>query len=154
MELVLGLVCEEARVDAEGKLDVRGAFNDLWAPGFPAKQDRMVLVLVVEWDRGDHGRYKFSVDLVGPDGSPTLTVDGHSDVDDRGEDRPPARTRLLLPLEDVVFPRPGPYRLRMRVKGREMDIPALHLARSDIRPEPAGAPEPGAHGPGTAAGTA
>lgn len=140
MELVLAMVCDQAGVDREGKLDIRGGFNDLYAPGFPAKQDRMTLVLVVEWDRGDHGRYQFKADLVDPDGRPTLTVRGHTDVDARGEDRPPARTRLLMPLEDVVFPQPGPYRLRLRMKGREMEGPALHLIRSETQPEPAAGP--------------
>ena len=136
MELALGLVCDEAHVDPEGKLDVRGAFHDLYAPGFPAKQDRMVLVLALEWDAGDHGRYQFTVDLVDPEGRPSLTVRGHSDVDAREEGRPPARTRLVMPLEEVVFPVPGRYRFQVKVKGRELEGPAVHLVRTDPRPEP------------------
>lgn len=149
MELVLALVCDEARTDPDGKLDVRGIFHDLYAPGFPAKQERMVLVLVLAWDRGDHGRFQFTVDLVDPEGRPSLTVRGHSDVDGRGEGRAPARTRLLMPLEDVVFPVPGAYRFRLRVKGREMDGPAVHLVRSEVAPEPVagGAPDAAAGGP-------
>lgn len=153
MELVLALVCDDARVDDQGKLHVQGAFNDLYAPGFPAKQDRMVLVLVLEWDRTDHGRYQFSVDLVGPDGSPSLTLRGHSDVDARTGDRPPARTRLLMPLENVVFPEPGPYRLRVRMKGREVEGPALHLVRSEPAPEPAGGVGGAPTAPGGGAGS-
>lgn len=136
MELALGLVCDDARVDDDGKLDVTGAFHDLYAPGFPAKQERMVLVVALEWDRGDHGRYQFTVDLVDPEGRPSLTVRGHTDVGAREEDRPPARTRLVMPLEDVVFPVPGPYRFRIQAKGRELDGPTVHLVRS----EPAGEP--------------
>jgi len=141
MELVLGLLCDDAEVDEVGKLNVRGGFNDLFAPGFPAKQDQMVLVLVLEWDRGDQGRYQFAADLVAPDGTPTLTVTGHSDVDARSEAQPPARTRLIMPLEDVIFPVPGPYRLRLSVKGSPIEGPALHLVRSDPLPEPADHPE-------------
>lgn len=136
MELALGLVCDEARVDPEGKLDVQGAFHDLYAPGFPARQDRMVLVLALEWDRDDHGRYQFTVDLVDPEGRPSLTVRGQSDVDAREEDRPPARTRLVMPLEDVVFPVPGRYRFRLRAKGRELEGPAVHLVRTEAAGEP------------------
>ena len=137
MDLVLALVCDEARVDSEGKLHVQGAFNDLYAPGFPAKQERMVLVLVLEWDRADHGRYQFVVDLVGPGGTPSLTLRGHSDVDARSGDRPPARTRLLMPLENVVFPEPGPYRFKIRMKGRELEGPAVHVVRSEPASETA-----------------
>ena len=136
MDLLLALVCDDARPNDEGKLDIHGVFNDLYAPGFPAKQDRMVLVLVVEWDRSDHGRYTFKLDLLGPDGRPTLTVDGHTDVDERPADRPPARTRLVMPLEEVVFPQPGAYRFRLRVKGRDLGGPALYLIRSEAPSEP------------------
>lgn len=142
MKLLLALVCDDARPDHDGKLDIHGVFNDLYAPGFPAKQDRMVLVLVVEWDRSDQGRYRFKVELRDPDGRPSLTVEGHTDVDPRPDDRPPARTRLVLPLEEVVFPKPGPYRFDIRVKGVELEGPSLYLVRTDPPPEPAAA-EPG-----------
>lgn len=136
MELLLGLVCDDARTTPEGKLDVEGVFNDLYAPGFPAKQDRMVLVLAVEWDREDEGRFQFRVDLVGPPDKPSLTVDGHTDVDRRPPDRPPARTRLVMPLEEVVFPEPGRYRFQVRMKGQTFQGPSLHLVERDEPPEP------------------
>jgi len=135
MELLLGLVCDDARATPEGKLDVQGIFNDLYAPGFPAKQDRMVLVLAVEWDREDQGRFQFRVDLKGPEGRPSLTVDGHTEVDRRPPDRPPARTRLVMPLEDVIFPRPGTYRFEVRMKGRTIPGPTLHLVEQDAPPQ-------------------
>ncbi len=131
MELILGLVCDDAFVTDDGKLDVHGIFNDLYAPGFPARQDRMVLVMAVEWDREDQGRFQFRVDLEGPDGRPSLTVDGQTEVDPRPEDRPPPRTRLVLPLEDVVFPVPGRYRFAVRLKGRTHPGPSLHLVHRD-----------------------
>lgn len=135
MELLLGLVCDDARTTPEGKIDVRGVFNDLYAPGFPAKQERMVLVLAVEWDREDEGRYRFRVDLEGPADKPSLTVDGHSDVEPRPASRPPPRTRLIMPLEEVVFPEPGRYRFRVRMKGRTFQGPSLHLVEREEAPE-------------------
>lgn len=135
MELLLGLVCDDARTTDEGKLDVQGIFNDLYAPGFPAKQDRMVLVLAIEWDRRDQGRFQFRVDLNGPDGSPSLTVDGHTEVDRRPPERPPARTRLVMPLEDVIFPRAGKYRFEVRMKGETFPGPTLHLVEQEAAPE-------------------
>lgn len=140
MELLLGLVCDDARTTDEGKLDVQGIFNDLFAPGFPAKQERMVLVLAIEWDRRDQGRFQFRVDLKGPEGRPSLTVDGHTEVDRRPPERPPARTRLVMPLEDVIFPEPGRYRFEVRMKGETFPGPTLHLVEQETAPggEPAG----------------
>ena len=130
MRLLLALLCDDARVTPEGKLDIHGVFNDLYAPGFPARQDHMVLALVVEWAREDAGRFAFRVDLVAPDGKPSLTVNGHTDVDQRPADRPPARTQLVMPLETVIFPTAGAYRFRIRVKGQDHEGPTLYLMRS------------------------
>lgn len=116
----------------DGKMDVEGIFNDLAAPGFPATQDRMVLVTTIEWDRGDSGRNKFRVDLVAPDGRPSLTVDGHTDVAPRPPDRPPPRTRLILPLENVVFPRAGRYSFEIRVKGKRLRGPSLFVMEGGV----------------------
>lgn len=134
MQLLLAAVCDDAQLNTQGKLDVHGVFNDLYSPGFPAKQDRMVLVLVIEWDREDQGRYQFRVDLEGPDGKPSISLDGHSEVDPRPADRPPPRTRLVMPLEEVVFPQPGPYRFKVTMKGRELPGPSLYLVESDEVP--------------------
>ena len=130
MQMQLALVCDHAEETPEGKLHIRGVFNDLAAPGFPARHD-MVLVMVVEWARDDVGRFSFQVDLLGPSGDPTMTIQGHSDVDRREPDRPPARTRIVMPLQDVIFPEPGPYRFRIGVKGRTFDGPSLHLIRAE-----------------------
>ncbi len=130
MLLQLALLCDQAAANPDGKLDVHGIFNDLYAPGFPAKQDRMVLVLQIEWEHADQGRYQFRVDLLDPDGNPVLSVEGHTDVDARPVERAPPRTRLIMPLEDVVFPVPGHYRVQVRLKGKTLPGPSLHLVSS------------------------
>src|SRR6185436_9697808 len=106
-------------------------------PGFPARQERMVLLLGIEWDRADEGRFAFKVDLLDPTGRPVMTLDGHTDVDRRGPEQPPARTRLIMPLKDVVFTRPGAFRFTVRVKGQELKGPAIHIMDSQAAPVPA-----------------
>jgi len=135
MELQLALVCDDARTTPEGKLDVHGVFNDLYAPGFPAKQQHMVLVLTLEWGRSDSGRILFKVELTDPTGRPTLTVEGETEVDLRPADRPPARTRLILPLEEVIFPTAGCYQFNVKVKGRTFAGPSLYLVDTTEAPE-------------------
>jgi hypothetical protein len=132
MELQFAFLCDEATEDPTGKLDVRGIFHDLYAPGFPALQENMTLVLVVEWGRQDQGRFALKAELVSPDSQVVLTVDGHSEVDARPAPAAPARTRLVMHLEKVVFPRPGRYHLRIVVKGKRFRGPALHLMEMEV----------------------
>lgn len=130
MPLLTGLICEHARPTADGKLDVHGVFHDLYAPGFPAQQKQLMLVLDLEWAHGDQGRHRFRVDMMDPLGRPALTVEGHSDVTPRPPDRPPPRTRVVLPLENVVFPVPGAYRFQVRLKGKVFEGPRLYLVET------------------------
>ena len=127
MRILTSAVCDHATATPDGKLNLHGIFHDLYAPGFPARQDRMTLVLSLEWDRSDAGRHSFRVDIRGPDGRPTLTVEGQSEVTPRPADRPPPRTQLVMPLEDVVFPVPGRYEFEVKVKGNVLAGPTLHL---------------------------
>ena len=127
MHLRFSAVCDDARPTPEGKVDVHGVYHDLSAPGFPAQQERLVLVLVIEWDREDHGRYLFRADLEDNDGNVTLTVEGETDVHRPGPDQPPARSQLIMPMEGVVFPEAGQYTFRVKVKGHAFDGPGIYL---------------------------
>lgn len=136
MNVALGLVCDEAHQDREGRLHIRGQYLDLYAPGFPAKHD-LTLVLVLEWPREDQGRFNFVVELVGPSGKPSLRGEGYTEVVATAPSAPPARTTYLQPLEDVVFPEAGTYRFRIRVKGAWHDGPVLNLwENADAAPAP------------------
>lgn len=132
MQLLLATLCEHAQLRPDGKVDVHGAFYDLAAPGFPAKQDEMVLALAVEWDPGDEGRYQFRVELKGDEAEkPSFTVEGHTDVSRRDAEDRPARTFLIMRLEEIVFPRAGAYRMTVRLKGSAIAGPTLYLWEVD-----------------------
>jgi len=127
MHVLMMAFCEHAQLRPDGKLDIHGAFNDLAAPGFPAKQDEMVLVVAVEWDAGDGGRYQFKVELKGSAPKPSFTVNGETEVQPRGQGDRPGRTYLIMPLKDIVFPQAGAYQLELTIKGKSIPGPLLHL---------------------------
>lgn len=127
MRLRFSAVCDDARPTSAGRIDLDGVYHDLAAPGFPAKQERLVLVLVLEWGREDHGRYLFKADLEDEDGEISLTVEGETEVHQSPPDQPPARSQLIMPMEEVIFPHPGQYTFRVKVKGRELEGPGIYL---------------------------
>ena len=129
MEAVF-LFCNDANTGPDGKLNIHGVFNELHAPDFPARQERMTLVGIIEWQRDLAGRIPFVVDLAGPDGMAIFSVEGHTDVDARPPTRPPAKTHLILPLKNVTFPGAGRYRVRINIDGTELPGPSMHLLRS------------------------
>jgi hypothetical protein len=110
MDLTLAAVCDEASERPDGKLDLVGVFDELGAPGFPAVQDRMTVVFVLEWSADEAGRQPLRADLVDEQDRRVLTIQGHTDVapaPESGVTR--ARTRLVMPLERVIFPHAGRY---------------------------------------------
>ncbi len=120
-------ICDDARTTPEGKIDLRGVYSDLSAPGFPAQQDQLVLVLVLEWDKADQGRYLFKADLEDDEGNVSLTVEGETEVQAQAPGHPPPRSQLIMPLEDVVFPHTGQYTFRVKVKGQTLQGPGIFL---------------------------
>lgn len=121
MRLLLSLACEDARERPDGRLDLIGVFDELSAPGFPAAQDLMTVVFVMEWDPDEQGRKEFQADLVDASDRKVLTIAGHTDVNVRPEgsgeagSKAPPKTRLVMPLERVIFPSEGEYRFILRV---------------------------------------
>ena len=129
MEAVF-LFCADAHAGPDGKLDIHGVFNELYAPDFPARQDEMVLLGIVEWQRDLEGRVPFAVDLIDSDGKAIFSIEGHTDVDARPLSKAPAKTHFIMPMNKVMFPAPGRYRVRINLDNNELKGPSLHLMRS------------------------
>ena len=124
-------ICDNARPTPEGKIDLHGVYSDLSAPGFPAKQDKLVLVLVLEWAPSDEGRYLFKADLEDDEGNISLTVEGETEVWVPAPGHPPSRSQLIMPMEGVVFPHAGQYTFRVKVKGQTLQGPGVFLIEAD-----------------------
>lgn len=126
MKVLYALICEDASTRPDGRVDVHGVFHQLYAPGFPAQQDRLVLAAAVEWEE-ERGRIPFRIDLIDPVGSPALTISGHTDVGPRPPREAPQQTRIVMPLENVVFPVEGSYEFELVVEDDRRRLAPLHL---------------------------
>lgn len=126
MRLLYSFNCEHAETRADGRIDIHGVFHELYAPGFPAAHE-MVFALAVEWDVELPGRRDFKIDLLDPSGSPSFTIQGHTEVTERGANSPPPRTVLILPVDDVRFPTPGTYIFQLSVGEESLALAPLHL---------------------------
>lgn len=128
MEITLAAVCDAARERPDGKLDLEGIFNELRAPGFPAVQDRMTVVLAISWGAEEAGRQPIRADLIDDADELILTIQGHTDVPEADAETRP-HTRLVMPLEDVVFPHEGRYTLRLTAAGGQHRTCTLYVGR-------------------------
>lgn len=129
MNLVLAIACDSATVSPLGKLDVEGIYNELSAPDFPAAQERMTVVFVLEWSAREAGEQPIRADLIDPDGNMVVTVQGHTDVELAPDNEIPPQTRMILPFQNVVFPRPGRYFFRLRAGDQTVEALPLYVSR-------------------------
>lgn len=127
MKVLYAVLCEDAGMRPDGRVDLYGVFHHLFAPGFPARQDRMTLVVVVEWTGEEVGNHTFKIDMLDPTATPVLTINGHTDVGTPRPMEPPQQTRLVMGLADVVFPAAGTYEFEMEVEGSKQRVALLHL---------------------------
>jgi hypothetical protein len=120
------MVCAEASARDDGRMDMVGVFHELYAPGFPAMQDEMVLATVLEWNAGENGRQGFRIDLLDPTQTPVLTISGETDVLPSPTSAPP-RSRLVMPLKEIVFPAPGTYLFQLHLGEAVIALAPLYL---------------------------
>jgi predicted amino acid-binding ACT domain protein len=131
MILRLSAVCEAARERPDGRLDLVGVFNELSATGFPAMQDSLTVVFIVEWSDEEAGRQPLRADMLNEAGRKLLTIQGHTDVDERGTERAPAQTRLVMALKEVKFPEPGRYRFELLAGSDVVEACSFFVGRID-----------------------
>lgn len=122
--------CHRAGSDESGQLEIQGIFDELRAPSFPARQPRMRLAGLVSWNEGERGRVPFLIELLDPGDKAIFTIQGFSEVEETSGSAAPPRTQLNLPLEDVTFPEPGRYRVRLDVDGALAFGPSLYLGKA------------------------
>lgn len=134
MRLLYAALCESARERPDGRLDVHGVFHDLFAPGFPAEQTDVELLVVLEWSPAEAGSQPFSIDVLDPAGSPVGSVNGETQVRTPVQPGVPARTTIIARLDRMVFPQAGTYELVLEAAGERRPLLPLHLVlHSDAR---------------------
>jgi hypothetical protein len=126
MRLTTAALCEQAHERPDGRLDLVGIFRELSAPGFPAVQEHMTAVFVLEWGSEEAGAQPLRADLLGPGGRRVLSIEGQTEVSAGGPDVVP-QTRLIMPLEKVVFPAPGDYEFELIAGGDAIRVCPLRI---------------------------
>jgi hypothetical protein len=118
MRVKLALLADSANVSREGKLNLLGIFDAIFARELPTTHPHMHLVLRFEATPPDSGReIAIEVLLVDPTGDPVLRVPGTMQV-------PPVPTGMtvgvdhVLALANVGFHWAGDHAFHVRLDGR------------------------------------
>ena len=119
MQMTIGLLADYANVSQEGKLNIMGVFDRIYAPTFPAVHPEMRLVMRFEFSAAELGRERLlEVRLTDADGR---TLSGWSRP--LPVPKPDGQTKAImnqvLTIQGLAFERPGDYAFSVLIDADE-----------------------------------
>ena len=128
MEVDLAVVADAANVSQEGKLNVLGVFDTIWAREFPFRHSAMVFVLRLHADFTEQGDHGMQVRLIDADGGQVFKAEGPVKVPAGAPGRA-ARPHVILTLNAISFPAPGDYSFEVTLDGAHLRSVPLHVVK-------------------------
>ncbi|NIR43904.1 MAG: hypothetical protein GWN99_08055 [Gemmatimonadetes bacterium] len=133
MEIDLAVVADAANVSQEGKLNVMGVFDTIWAREFPFRHAAMVFVLRVRADFTEQGDHGLVVRLMDADGGQLFKAEGPLKVP-QGTPGRPLKPHVILGLAGITFQRPGDYSFEVMLDGDHLKSIPLHVMKAPTPP--------------------
>lgn len=134
MNLDLALIADAATVDGSGKLNILGVFDHISAAEFPARHERMCLVLRFHAPSAEVGEHEVEVVIRDPQGDEMARMSGTMEL---GPYVGPEGVKIpqILHVDGFVFPQPGLYGIEVEIDGRVARVMQLRLSRATRIPE-------------------
>jgi hypothetical protein len=140
MEKQLALIADSANISAEGKLNILGEFDTLFAEAVPVRHPTFFFVSKLLIDGADIGDRRLLLRLVDEDGNlvlPPLTA--RLSIPAPGPEHGGHRRSLpiVLGIQDATFPAFGSYVVELRVDDEVLaDVPLYLRPRHGTREKP------------------
>lgn len=119
MDVDLAVIADAANVSQEGKLNILGVFDTIWAREFPCRHAVMVFVLRVRADFTDKGAHQLEIRLMDADGAQLFKAEGPLNVPGGPPGRP-IKPHVIMGLGGISFPRAGDYSFEVMIDGRHL----------------------------------
>lgn len=126
----LAAVADAANISREGKLNITGIFNNINASKFPVKHPLMVLVFVIEGERGDErAEHKLKVDLIDEDGNSLIpTLEGNIRFGPTGSSSN-IHYPQIIQLANVEFRKAGRHEFKILLNGEVRGTVPITIAQ-------------------------
>ena len=128
MELTLALLADYANISREGKLNIMGIFEQIFALNFPAVHAQLQLVMRLESTPFEAGTHPLHVAFIDADAQELFAIPGSLAIPESqsGEN---ITTNQIFVLNGVTLPRPGVYEFVISINDQELGrVPLRVLA--------------------------
>lgn len=126
MEVRYAFICDCANISREGKLNVMGILNTIYAPQFPFAHPAMVYVAGIEARKSEAGKHQLKVNIVDADGNDiTPPLQGELNI---GPEVPLRSTHnVILNINNLKIQAPGTYSIDLSVDNQHMQSNEMHI---------------------------
>lgn len=134
MKLDLALIADAATVDGSGKLNILGVFDHIAVVDFPARHERMCLVMRFRAGPAETGEHQIDVVIVDPTREEIARMTGSIDLG-KAVGRESVHIPQVLHLDGFVFTQPGVYRIRIEIGGEPVEEVELEVSKATRIPQ-------------------
>ncbi|MCY3912733.1 MAG: hypothetical protein OXG43_05735 [Chloroflexi bacterium] len=139
MDVPLALLADSANISQEGKLNVLGAFDNIYAASFPAVHPAMVLVIGLTASPAEFGQTRqCRISLLDADANQLLAIEGDLEVSQPSVRAAPHSVYIPFPIPPITFPHAGDYAFHILIGDDEKATVSFRLTeRSSNRSQEA-----------------
>ncbi|HSX57810.1 MAG TPA: hypothetical protein VLE47_00875 [Candidatus Saccharimonadales bacterium] len=128
MKLLYALVCDQAFLSIDRKVNIIGVFETINAAAFPVNHPKFTLVGSIAPSKE---KFKMAIDIVSDEGNTSIL----RDLQERDVVLPPNNEgknfNFIIEILNTVFPKSGFYSVKILLDGEAVSILKLGLAQTE-----------------------
>jgi hypothetical protein len=124
MKVELFVLCDAA-TDYQGKLNILGTFDAIWAREVPAVHPLSAVALRLRFKKIEEGAHTVKISVVDEDGNAVVKpVEASVNVQFKNNPHASLGTNMILNMQRIKFPQYGEYSIDLAIDGRhEASLP-------------------------------
>ncbi|MBI1805349.1 MAG: hypothetical protein HY033_11575 [Ignavibacteriae bacterium] len=126
-------LADTVTVDASGKLNAIGIFDNIFAAQFPSIHRDMTLVINLEGTVAEKGEHDLSVELRDDKANRLAAFDQKINIQNAAITKGSLRANVIFKLQDLPFQRHGQYEFVFFIDGRFLGRVLFIVQRVDIK---------------------
>ena len=128
MNIEAFLLCDAA-TDQQGKLNILGAFDTIWAGKLPAIHPACAIAVRIRYEKVEEGNHPIRIHIIDEDGKPIgpkLEVNVNVRI---GDDIDSAVTNIVLNVQGLKFEKDGQYRIDLSIDNQIKSSLPFHVRK-------------------------
>jgi len=110
----------DAATDQQGKLNILGAFDTVFAKDIPVVHAQCAVALRIRFQRIEQGEHKITVHLIDADGNLVIpSLDANINISELPQNQDSVAINMVLNLQRLKLEKYGEYAINLAMDGRQ-----------------------------------